>query len=433
MNPLLNTLGVGWLVASCATTVHAQTACFPLDRAGDSMMSSSAPLTLARAMERAALAAPELQAVALERQARSADTGQASRWLNPTMSIEAENFDGRGALSGFDGAETTLAFGQTFRLGGKRELAVQAAVARERLGDAECRLALRDVRLTTGTLYYALEAAIERAELAQTAAQTALALATVVEKRVEAGAAAAPELARARADAAAQSSLSDTAQGDVEATALALASIWGASQVDFVLPVPAERAPHPEKPTHSESIHPQTQAAQAQAMVLDADTAVARSRAIPDLTVTTGIRRFEETDDEAFVVAISLPIPLFDRNVDATMAAGLRQNATVLMANAVESRLQAQIRATRAQLGSAQTALARLRDEALPSAQQAYGAAQQGYRVGKFDLTTTLDARRSLIDTQAARIEAKRSTNTLALRLQSLTGTGPFSGDQHDG
>ena len=103
------------------------------------------------------------------------------------------------------------------------------------------------------------------------------------------------------------------------------------------------------------------------------------------------------------------------------------------MANAVESRLQAQIRATRAQLGSAQTALARLRDEALPSAQQAYEAAQQGYRVGKFDLTTTLDARRSLIDTQAARIEAKRSTNTLALRLQSLTGTGPFSGDQHDG
>ena len=423
----------GWLLVGCATSVHAQSACIFPDREREPDMTSTEPLTLVQAMERAAVAAPELDAVALERDARAADTAQASRWPNPTMSLEAENFEGSGVLSGFGGAETTVTIGQTFQLGGKRRLAVGAAVAREALSDAECRRMLRDVQLAAGAQYFTLVAAIQQADVAQIAAQTAMALVDVVDKRVSAGAAAAPELARARADAAVQAALANTAQGEVEAAAMALASIWGESRVDFALPIQEGQMVDATISTDRELLHPQTQAAQAQSRVLDAETALARSRAIPDLTLSTGVRRFEDTGDEAFVVEISLPLPLFDRNVDATTAARLRQQGAVLMADAVQARLDAEIVATRARLAGAQDALTRLRDEALPSAKQAYEAAQQGYRVGKYDLTTTLDARRSLIDTQAADIDAERITNTLVLRLQALTGTGPFDGDQDDG
>ena len=72
--------------------------------------------------------------------------------------------------------------------------------------------------------------------------------------------------------------------------------------------------------------------------------------------------------------------------------------------------------------------LDRLEGEALPLAEQAYFAAAEGYRVGKFDLTATLDARRSLIETRAAVIEARLALETEMLRLSALIGAAPFEG-----
>ena len=46
------------------------------------------------------------------------------------------NFSGSGPLSGFDQTETTLAFEQTFQLGGKRGKRERAARARAALADA---------------------------------------------------------------------------------------------------------------------------------------------------------------------------------------------------------------------------------------------------------------------------------------------------------
>ena len=62
-------------------------------------------------------------------------------------------------------------------------------------------------------------------------------------------------------------------------------------------------------------------------------------------------------------------------------------------------------------------------------AEEAYTAAAEGYRVGKFDLTATLDARRSLIETRAAVIDARLALQTYTLRLRALIGAAPFEGE----
>ena len=41
------------------------------------------------------------------------------------------------------------------------------------------------------------------------------------------------------------------------------------------------------------------------------------SKRVPDVTVKGGYRRFEETDDHAFIFGISVPLQLFDRNQGA--------------------------------------------------------------------------------------------------------------------
>ena len=170
---------------------------------GTSLVTPGEPLTLPAALGEIRRASPSVRAAGLEARALSAEADQAGRRLNPSLSIELENFSGTGPLSGFDQTETTVALEQTFRLGGKRTLSERAARARQALASAECAVILRETELEAAILFAELAAAAKLRDLAEDSANLADDLATTVERRVDAGAAAPPELARARADAAA--------------------------------------------------------------------------------------------------------------------------------------------------------------------------------------------------------------------------------------
>ena len=78
---------------------------------------------------------------------------------------------------------------------------------------------------------------------------------------------------------------------------------------------------------------------------------------------------------------------------------------------------------------AARERLTLLEDAALPAARSAYDASVQGYAAGKFDLTTTLDARKGLIEASMAVIAANRDLNAESMRLRSIIGAAPFDGD----
>ncbi|WP_375210686.1 TolC family protein [Hyphococcus sp.] len=279
-------------------------------------------------------------------------------------------------------------------------------------------------------LFLELQAAIEMAEVAEASAGLAEELAHVVDRRVEAGAAAPPELVRAKADGAVLRAAADAARGEVESRALALAALWGEAEVDFRLPDgTAVRLEGLQRNAASDpGMHPRLKAARAGADARAAATDRARAGAWPDLTVSAGIRRFEDTGDSAFLAGVSLPLPLFDRNDDATRAERFRTEGAELNTQAVSARLRAEQASLSARARAATSRLQRLEGEALPLAEEAYSAAAKGYRVGKFDLTATLDARRSLIETRAAVIDARLALQTETLRLRALIGAAPFEG-----
>lgn len=175
--------------------------------------------------------------------------------------------------------------------------------------------------------------------------------------------------------------------------------------------------------------HPALAAAKASARARDAEQDSARAAGVPDVTVSAGVRQFEETGDNAILVGISVPIPLFDRNRDAARAAGLRADAERVSAVAIESGLRSQQQAAAARVRSAQARLALLEQEALPAARSAYDASVQGYALGRFDLTSTLDTRKGLIEAGVSVIDARRTLNADLMRLKNLIGAAPFNGD----
>ena len=265
---------------------------------GASEIAPGQPLSLDAVLNEVRRVSPAVRAAGLEARALGAEADQAGRRLNPNLSIELENFSGGGALSGFDQTETTFALEQTFRLGGKRVLGERAARARQALASAQCSVILLQTELEAALLFTELTAAVKLRALAEESADLADELAATVEGRVDAGAAAPPELARARTDAATSRSEVARTEAEVDRIRYALAALWGSAEPEFAPPA-ATVSRGNDIPGENRVAHPVVDAAEAAVRARDAETALARRTAIPDVTVSAGYRRFEETGEEA--------------------------------------------------------------------------------------------------------------------------------------
>ena len=232
----------------------------------------------------------------------------------------------------------------------------------------------------------------------------------------------------ALAFAACERAAEPTAEADVDRLRYALAHLWGSAEPAFAAPSQNNMKPELQADT-SGIAHPALDRADAALRARRAEQDLARSTAIPDVTVSAGFRRFEETGDEAFIAAISVPLPLFDRGRDAARAAAFRGEVASLNRAATKQQLLARQRAAIAARRAAQTRLDLLVAEALPAAEEAYEAAVRGYQIGRFDLTTTLNARAALLDTRLAVIDAELAMQSEDLRLRALIGTAPFNGE----
>ena len=161
------------------------------------------------------------------------------------------------------------------------------------------------------------------------------------------------------------------------------------------------------------------------------DTEIAKGRAaiklkdanaIPDVTIGAGPRYFNETNNNAFVMGISVPIPLFNRNQ------GERLEARYNLSKAEEQRKATQIKVLMdlaqayQELSSAYLSAAALKETALPGAQSAFNAAQEGYREGKFSYLQVIDAQRTLFEIKRQYVTALADYHKAKATIERLIG-----------
>src|SRR5690606_5662061 len=128
----------------------------------------------------------------------------------------------------------------------------------------------------------------------------------------------------------------------------------------------------------------------------------------------------EESNDQAFVVGISIPLPLWNRNQGNVAAAQARaRSAAARQAVALSDYRQA-VAEARADYLAAEAKADTLEAESLPRAEEALRLVEIGYREGKFALIEALSAgeardgiRRALIDAR----EAQGRAAALLIRL----------------
>ncbi len=376
---------------------------------------AAAPVTLAAALERAQAQSPLITSAQAALTAAQGRARQAGFAPNPEASLESENFAGSGPYDGFSSAETTFSIGQRLELGGKRRTRAAAAQAEVEAAAVRVAIARADLTQEVKAQYAQALEADARVALAKEAAERARDLASVAASLVEAGREPPLRALRARSASDEADAAVLAAQAQAAAARRALTSLWTDPDPEIELVEPSA-SPAPMvaiDPTASLDVR------LARAERLVADAAIDRERAAgkPDLTIQAGVRRFEQTGDQALIVGFTAPIPIRDRNQGNIAAARADATAAEARERLVLARSVRAVRDAQASLRAAEARLDVLANRTVPQAQQAVDLARQGFQAGKFSLLDVLDAQAALSasrnDLIAARLE--RATALAAL------------------
>ena len=213
---------------------------------------------------------------------------------------------------------------------------------------------------------------------------------------------------------------------EMETARKRLAATWGSlspafekvsGEFDTLAPIPEQEQIQSLISQNPDIARWETEIAKARAAIKLND-----ANAIPDVTLGAGPRYFNETNDNALVMGISMPIPLFNRNQ------GERLEARHNLSKAEEQRKAAHIKVLMdlaqayQELSSAYLSAAALKENALPGAQSAFDAAQEGYREGKFSYLQVIDAQRTFFEIKRQYVTALADYHKAKANIERLIG-----------
>ena len=382
----------------------------------------AAPLLLQQAIRLALDHNPSLLAARREVGATEGQLLQGSLRPNPEFSYQADDVSKASRSS-------TVELGLPIETGGKRDARIRAAglgreVAQADLGSTELR-----VRSAVISAFFDVLAAQELRATAEDSVRIAQRATDIAAKRVAAGKISPVEETRARvAEAGARVALTQ-ADSELRNARRRLASLWGnaspvfteaSGDVEQLPPLPAE-----DDVTQRLATSPQLQRAQRELERRKSLVALEQSRAVPDVTVSVGMKRSVELPGDQALVALKLPLPVFNRNQGNLREALQREEKAGAELQAARVSLASAARQALENVGARRQEAELLRSEVLPGARSAYEAATIGFENGKFSFLEVLDAQRTLIAAKSQYLNSLAGFHRARAELESLVGAAP--------
>ena len=357
-------------------------------------------------LQQAQVNAPQLLEQAANVRAASADVRQAGAWLNPTLNAVSENIGA--SQAGVSQREDTYSVTQAFEIGGKRAARIDAGQRRSAAASALERQTRIGFSGDLAIAYATAEAMQQRQEVAQAELARARADLRAANALVEAGREANLRSAQARASTAAAEAAVQSASANATGALERLGALAGASEpyTRIVHPLLGTAATHPPAAQWNAANTPALATATAERDALSAQVRIEEKRALPDIGVTLGMRKFGYTEQKAATIGVSLSIPLFDRNKDGIDAARERANSAAMRMETARLNAGAAHRSAVAQITASEHRL-EAAELGQTAALDAYRLGRIGYEAGKTALLELLAIRRLLSEAMDRTIEAR--------------------------
>ena len=377
------------------------------------------PLTMEAAIRLALEVNPTIAAARREIEATEAQVLQGSLRPNPGFSYNVEN---AGRISRSSAAQVEL----PIERGDKRAARVEAAqrgrdVAVSDLGGRQLK-----VRADVMAAFFDVLAAQELLALAQNSVSLARRATDIAAKRVTAGKVSPVEETKARvAEAGVRVTLTQ-AQSELRNARRRLASLWGNAVPRFseaqgevdLLPLISTRESVEQRLRTS----PLLQRAQLELDRRKSLVNVEQSKTVQDFTVSVGVKRREESQNEQMMLGFSIPLPLYNRNQGNLLEALRREDKARDELLATRITLVSDAYQIMERLSARREEAELLRTEVVPGAKSAYEAATIGFENGKFSFLEVLDAQRTFFSAKSQYLTALAAVHRAVTDLEGILG-----------
>jgi cobalt-zinc-cadmium efflux system outer membrane protein len=383
-------------------------------------------LTLRQALALTLMKSPVLKAYSLETRAADARALQAGLRPNPELGIEVENVGGSGALSGFDGAETTIAISQLIELGNKAEKRKNVASLEKELSEWDYETRRIEILTHAGKAFIELLAAQERTKLLAELVKVSKQALNSVTQRVEAGKDSPLEKTKASVALSNLQIKYKQVMKELENAKKKLASFWGnelplftqaRGQLETVSDIPEMDVLKQKLVRNPQLARWETEIARDKAAMR-----LAESKSVPDISIGGGVRRFSETDDNAFVFGVSIPLPLSDRNQGGRMEAAANLSKSYEQQRAARIEAMNQFNQIFTDLSVSLNKTKELQSSILPGAKEVFDASREAYAEGKIDYLNVLDAQRTYFIAQTDYLETLVAYHKAKTDMEGLVG-----------
>lgn len=377
------------------------------------------PLSLAQAIARALEGNPELAAATRQIEASEGQVLQGRARLNPELAYSLEDTRSRTRTQSWQ-------LNLPIELGGKRAARTKAAeMAR---GQAQMqRSALQaTLRANVAAAYFDVLTAQERLALARDSVALAQSSTDAVAKRVAAGKVSPVEESKARVAQAGMRVEWAQAASDERNARSRLTALLGAVDAPFTV-LEGQADTLPSVPSFAEL---QPLMASAPSIVLarmevdrrQALTAVEQSKRVPDVTVSAGLQRSNETQRNVLLFGVSVPLPVFDRNQGNLLEALRLEDKAREELQVATVGLHSEVAQAHERLATIAAQIQLLQQDVLPGAKSAYEAASTGFAHGKFNFLEVLDAQRTYFSAKSQYLQALGEAHRAAADVDRLLG-----------
>ena len=396
------------------------------ERAPQSAAAAAAePLSLAKAIELALEGNPEVAAAKRQWEATEGQVLQGRSRPNPELAYSLEDTRSKTRTQSWQ-------LNLPVELGGKRAARTKAAEKTREQAQAQLAELQATVRANVAAAYFDVLTAQERLVLARDSAALAKSSTDTVSKRVAAGKVSPVEESKARvAEAGVRVELAQAASEQRNALSRLFALLGRIDAPYTVLEGKAENLPSVPSLADLQpliSSAPGVVLARIEVDRREALTALEQSKRVPDVTVSVGMQRSNETQRNVLLFGVSVPLPVFDRNQGNLLEALKLEDKARDELQAASVRLHSEVAQGQERLSTIIAEVQSLQQDVLPGAKSAYDAATIGFENGKFNFLEVLDAQRTYFTAKSQYLKALGEAHRAAADIDRLLGASMVPG-----
>ena len=396
------------------------------ERAPQSAAAAAAePLSLAKAIELALEGNPEVAAAKRQWEATEGQVLQGRSRPNPELAYSLEDTRSKTRTQSWQ-------LNLPVELGGKRAARTKAAEKTREQAQAQLAELQATVRANVAAAYFDVLTAQERLVLARDSAALAKSSTDTVSKRVAAGKVSPVEESKARvAEAGVRVELAQAASEQRNALSRLFALLGRIDAPYTVLEGKAENLPSVPSLVDLQPLiasSPGVVLARIEVDRREALTALEQSKRVPDVTVSVGMQRSNETQRNVLLFGVSVPLPVFDRNQGNLLEALKLEDKARDELQAATVRLHSEVAQARERLSTITAEVQSLQQDVLPGAKSAYDAAAIGFENGKFNFLEVLDAQRTYFTAKSQYLKALGEAHRAAADIDRLLGASMVPG-----